>query len=338
MASVEPRGIYISYNLLHAPKRFWALIHLVEQSPVLNAVVIDVKGDRGRIAWKSQVPLARKLHLYTPLPVDLKKVLPMLHRKGIYTIARYVLFKDDPIATHKVEWAVVDKNGGVWKDGEGLGWVNPFKEEVREYHLALLEEVAQLGFDEIQLDYVRFPSDGFIRHIRYGTENTSLRRTAALRDFMDRFHRRMRPYDVRTSADVFGLTVWVPPEEDMGIGQRVIDISPYVDYLCPMLYPSTFGPGNLGYENPAQHPYEVIYRSVRVGRQRVSPGTKVRPWLQAYGYSPAAMQIQRLAAEDAAADGWFFWNAGGYYPPEVFGPLPPREKLREAVYGNASQQ
>ncbi len=333
LASVEPRGIYISYNLLFAPKHFWALINLVERSPILNAVVIDVKGDRGRIAWDSRVPLARELGLYTPPAVDLKKALPLLHEKGIYTIARYVLFKDDPLATQKSEWAVKDGNGTVWRDGEGLGWANPFREEVWEHNLALLEEVARLGFDEIQLDYVRFPSDGFVSRIQFQEENTRENRTAALRAFMERFHCRMRGYDIRTSADVFGLTVWVDPEEDMGIGQRVKDIAPYVDYVCPMVYPGTFGPGNLGYENPSAYPYEVISRSVRIGRRRVVPPTKVRPWLQGYGYSVAGMQIQRLAAEDAAADGWFFWNAGGYYPPEVFGPLPSREDLRRAVYG-----
>jgi len=100
-----------------------------------------------------------------------------------------------------------------------------------------------------------------------------------------------------------------------------------------MIYPSTFIPGNLGYKHPDKVPYEVIYRSVRQARTRVAPGTKVRPWLQAYWYDLPEMQIQRLAAEDAAADGWLFWNAAGYYPPELFGPLPDRNTLWQAVYG-----
>ncbi len=329
----DARGIYIPMGILRAPKRFWELIRLVETSPVLNAVVIDVKGDYGLIAWDSQVPLVKELENRMPTAINLKEVIPELHRRGIYLIARFVVFKDDPLATHKTEWAVKRGDGTVWKDGEDLGWANPFREEVWEYNLALLEEVARLGFDEIQLDYIRFPSDGDLRAIVYEEENTRETRTATIREFMRRFQERMSKYPVKTAADVFGLTVWVVPGEDMNIGQRVEDITPYVDYLSPMIYPSTFIPGNLGYKAPNRMPYEVIYRSVRQAQQRVAPGTHVRPWLQAYWYDLPHMQIQRLAAEDAAADGWMFWNAAGYYPPELFGPLPARNELWKAVYG-----
>lgn len=329
----DARGLYIPMGILRASKRFWALVRLVETSPILNAVVIDVKGDYGLIGWDSQVPLVKELDNRMPTAVDLKKVIPELHRRGIYVIARFVVFKDDPLATHKREWAVKRGDGTVWKDGEGLGWANPFREEVWEYNLSLLEEVAQLGFDEIQLDYVRFPSDGDLSAIVYEEENTRETRTAAIREFMRRFRQRMSKYPVKTAADVFGLTVWVVPGEDMNIGQRVEDITPYVDYLSPMIYPSTFIPGNLGYKAPDRMPYQVIYRSVRQAQQRVAPGTRVRPWLQAYWYDLPHVQIQRLAAEDAAADGWMFWNAAGYYPPELFGPLPPRDELWKAVYG-----
>ncbi len=328
----DARGLYIPMGILRVPKRFWALVRLVETSPILNAVVIDVKGDYGRIAWDSQVPLVRELDNREPTAINLKEVVPDLRRRGIYVIARFVVFKDNPLAHHKPEWAVKRGDGTIWLDGEELGWANPFREEVWEYNLSLLEEVAQLGFDEIQLDYIRFPSDGDLSAIVYEEENTRETRTAAIREFMRRFQERMSKYPVKTSADVFGLTVWVVPGEDMNIGQRVEDITPHVDYLSPMIYPSTFIPGNLGYKNPSQKPYEVIYRSVRQAQQRVAPGTRVRPWLQAYWYDLPQMQIQRLAAEDAAADGWLYWNAAGYYPPELFGPLPSREELWRSVY------
>ncbi len=329
----DARGLYIPMGILRVPKRFWGLVNLVETSPILNAVVIDVKGDYGRIAWDSQVPLIKEMGNRAPTAINLKEVVPQLQRRGIYVIARFVVFKDNPLAHHKPEWAVKRGDGSIWLDGEELGWANPFREEVWEYNLALLEEVAQLGFNEIQLDYIRFPSDGDLSAIVYEEENTRETRTAAIREFMRRFHERMSKYPVKTAADVFGLTVWVVPGEDMNIGQRVEDITPYVDYLSPMIYPSTFIPGNLGYKNPSKKPYEVIYRSVRQAQQRVAPGTRVRPWLQAYWYDLPHMQIQRLAAEDAAADGWLYWNAAGYYPPELFGPLPSREALWKAVYG-----
>jgi len=128
----------------------------------------------------------------------------------------------------------------------------------------------------------------------------------------------LQPYDLFTSADVFGLTIWVAPEEDMGIGQRVMDIAPYVDYLCPMIYPSTFAPGNLGYEVPNEHPYDVIYRSVGQAVTRLPATTKVRPWLQAFRYTLQEFILQKQAANDAASWGWCFWNAGGKYLPELF--------------------
>ena len=337
LAPQDVRALYIPMGLLAAPARFWALITLVERSPVLNGVVIDVKGDYGLLAWESQVPLSQEMGNHFPSAIDLKTTVAELRRRGIYVIARYVVFKDDPLATYKPEWAVRRGDGSVWKDGEGLGWANPFREEVWDYNLALLEEVAQLGFDEIQLDYIRFPSDGDLRAIVYEEENTRATRTAAIREFMRRFAERMNRYPVRTSADVFGLTLWVVPGEDMNIGQRVEDIAPFVDVLSPMIYPSTFIPGNLGYTAPDERPYEVIYRSVLQARQRVPPHVQVRPWLQAYWYTLPDMQIQRLAAEDAVSDGWMFWNAGGIYPPELFGPLPPREELWRAVYDTGKE-
>lgn len=159
--------------------------------------------------------------------------------------------------------------------------------------------------------------------IVYAQENTLETRTKAIRTFMEQVTTALEPYDVFVSADVFGLTVWVAPDSDMGIGQRVKDIGPYLDYLCPMIYPSTFGPGNLGYEVPSDYPYEVIYRSVIQAAGRLPAHVRVRPWLQAYWYTLEQQAAQRQAAEDAGAWGWCFWNAGGKYLPELFAPAGP---------------
>jgi hypothetical protein len=210
-------------------------------------------------------------------------------------------------------------DGTVWTDGEGLGWGNPFREEVWNYNIAIAQEVAALGFDEVQFDYLRFPSDGDIGAIVYAEVNSSETRTAAIHEFTRRVTEALRPYGVFTSADVFGLTVWVDPESDMSIGQRVIDVAHHVDYLCPMVYPSTFVSGNLGYADPSAHPYEIIYRSQEAAKERVPASTRVRPWLQAYWYTLDQMQTQKQAAEDANASGWTFWNAGAVYEEALFG-------------------
>jgi hypothetical protein len=154
--------------------------------------------------------------------------------------------------------------------------------------------------------------------IVYEEENTLETRTAAIREFMTRLSEELRPYGIFLSADVFGLTIWVVPDSDMRIGQRIIDIAPHVDYLAPMVYPSTFIPGNLGYDNPSDHPYEVVFRSTEKAKTLVPPSVKVRPWLQGYWYTLEEMEQLKQAALDADSTGWSWWNAGGKYDDELF--------------------
>ena len=320
----EARGLYIPFGMLSHPEKVAELIDLVDRTE-LNAIVVDVKGDRGFLAYRSQVPLAIELGVGGERKdwLSLEELLRLCQDKDIYTIARIVVFKDNPLAHARPEWAARRADGTVWLDREGLGWGIPSIQEVQDYNIAIAKEVAALGFDEVQFDYIRFPSDGDITAIVYDEEHTRETRSATIRAFMERLTAELKPFGVFTSADVFGLTVWVESYSDMGIGQRVKDIAPYVDYLCPMLYPSTFEPGNLGHANPALQPYDVIYRSQLEAAKRVPVTTKVRPWLQHYSlngvfYGPEQYQAQRQAADDAGSCGWTFWNAGGKYNEEFF--------------------
>ena len=322
------KGIYIPFGLLALPERVKTLLDLVDQTE-LNSIVVDVKSDRGIISYDSEVPLASTIGAYRQGYLSPEELLQWCAEKGIYTVARMVVFKDDPLARGKPELAVVDGAGQLWLDREQLGWANPFREEVWDYNIALAKEVAEMGFDEIQFDYIRFPSDGDVRAIVYQEENTLETRTAAIRGFAAKLQQEVRPYAVFTSADVFGLTVWVKEGSDMGIGQRVEDISPYVDYLCPMVYPSTFESGNLGYVNPTLHPYGVVYRSTIEALKRSD--ARVRPWLQHYSlkgiqYDHSRLFAQRVAADEATilgAQGWVYWNAGGKYDVNLFLPEVP---------------
>ncbi len=324
--SLEPfqaRGIYIPFVLLARPDRVRELLELVDKSE-LNAVAVDVKSDRGFLAWESDVPLAKELGVIRRKESQtLREILQFCREKGIYTIARMVVFKDNPLASGKPDLAVKKKDGTIWLDREGLGWGNPFRREVWDYNIALAKEVASLGFDEINLDYIRFPSDGDLGAIAWEETNTLETRTETIREFMKAVSEALAPFPVFLSADVFGLTPWVEGGGDMGIGQRIEDISPYVDYLCPMVYPSTFAPGALGYENPALYPYEVVYRSTLKARERSR--ALVRPWLQHYSlygviYTLEQFRAQRRAAEEAGGWGWLWWNAGGYYEETLFAP------------------
>lgn len=321
MEPFNPKGIYIPFSLLSRPDIVIDLMNMVARTE-LNAVVVDVKSDRGSLAWDSNVPLANTLGVDGNREgwMTLEEFIAEAQARDIYTIARMVIFKDNPLAFGKPELAATYGDGSIWVDGEGLAWANPFESAVWDYNIALAKEVAAIGFDEINMDYLRFPSDGDIGSIVYAQENTAETRTTAIRTFVSRMREALRPYEVFLSADVFGLTVWVDPDSDMNIGQRVKDIAPYVDYLAPMIYPSTFIPGNLGLDDPSAYPYQVIYRSQIAAMERVAAPTKVRPWLQAYWYSPYEMLLQKQAANDAGSAGWIWWNAGGVYDEGIFVP------------------
>ena len=315
----EARGIYVPFGLLSLPDRITELLDLVDNS-VLNSVVVDVKSDRARIAWDSPLPLAQEIGAYQRGLMDLREFIRECHARGIYVIARVVVFKDHVLATHRPEWAAKFEDGELYEDWEGLYWVDPFRPEVRAYTIDLAREVVAMGADEIQLDYIRFPSDGPVLRLVYSQEANFETRTAIMETFSAEIAEAIRPTPAFLSADIFGLTVWVDPARDMGIGQRVEDIAPHMDYVSPMLYPTTFGPGNLGFDNPGLHPYEVIYHSVLKSKERTP--TLTRPWLQHYSiggidYNETRLLLQRRAAEDAGADGWIFWNSRGRYLPEV---------------------
>ena len=323
--SLEPfevYGIYIPFGLLTVPKIITDLLTLVDESE-LNAVVVDVKSDRARLAWPSEVPLAQEVEAYQTDVMDLRQFVKACQTRGIYTIARMVSFKDNLLAQKHPEWAVTRTDGRIYTDLEDLSWGDPFRQEVRDYNIALALEVVAMGFDEIQFDYLRFPSDGQIKGLVYSQESTFESRTAAMAEFCAQARKALDLTPAFFSADVFGLTPLVEPSTDMGIGQRIEDIAPHVDYISPMAYPATYISGNLGLDDPLVHPYEVVNGTVSKLRERAR--VKVRPWLQGYSwrgvtYGVTELFKQRRGAEDAQSCGWLYWNAAGRYRPEAFKP------------------
>ena len=317
MTPFAARGVYLPFGLLTIESRVRGLIDLVDHT-ALNALVVDVKGDRGHLAFHSDNPLIKAVGA-EEVHMDLKELLRLAHDKKIYVIARVVTFKDDPLTKARPDLATKSKDGVIWRDAEKLGWANPYLREVWDYNIAIAKEVANLGFDEIQFDYIRFPSDGNVSAIYFQPPHTADSRAAALRGFLTEVDKALKPYPIFISADVFGMTVWT--HDDMGIGQRLEEIAPRVDYLQPMVYPSTFSSDNLGYQNPPAHPYEIIYRSVKNAALRVT--TPIRPWLQAYSIANARYGLteflaQKKGANDAGSAGWTFWNAGGSYDSSLF--------------------
>lgn len=319
-AQLEPisvRAIYINAAVAANPEALAERLALAERTEI-NAVVVDLKDSTGRVYYDSQVPLARAIGATLPV-LQPAALIEELHRRNIYAIARIVVFEDPILAEAKPEWAIKNaETGGLWRTWNGLAWVNAHRSEVWDYNIALALEAARFGFDEIQFDYVRFPSDGPLDQAEYGVEHTRVTRTHAIGEFLARARQALAPTRAYLAADIFGLQLW--ELGDSGIGQNLEIIAQHVDYICPMVYPSHFYPGSMGFDIPNDHPYEVVLWSLQNGMERLSQQSrKLRPWLQdfSYGrgieYGPNQVRAQIQAVLDAGLDSWMLWNADNVY-------------------------
>lgn len=286
-----------------------------------NTFVIDVKNDAGRISYRSDVPLAMQVGASTKWIDDPEPLLTKLRAEGIYTIARIVVFKDPVLTRKRPDLAIHDLSGNPWHDRTGAGWLNPYSHETWDYTLALAQEAAVKGFQEIQFDYVRFPSDGETSQIAYGEPNGGKADTIA--DFLKYAHEKLQPYDVYLSADIFGLVGTVT--DDMGIGQKLEKILGTVDYISPMVYPSHYGARNFGLEDPESRPYETVFASLQDYRRRMTAAdskTGLRPWLQDFSlrvhYGQAEVAGQIKAARDLGVREFILWNPANVYNLGVF--------------------
>jgi len=316
LAPMMPKALYLSFYGIGSTKLREAALGLVDKTE-LNAVVIDVKGDRGMIAFKTSLALADQAHSNQLTTMrDAKALLDQLHHDNIYAIARIVVFKDDPLATARPDLAVKRAGGAIFRDRERLAWTDPFNAEVWDYNISIAVEAAGLGFDEIQFDYVRFPDAPGLK-LSKPTDMKS--RLGAISGFLAEARRRLTPYNVFLAADIFGYVAW--NLDDTHIGQRLEELAPIVDYISPMLYPSCFQFGIPGYRNPVAHPYEIVFLSLQNARERGIPSIRFRPWLQAFRdyafdhreFTGTQIREQISAAEKFGSDGWMLWNPRNQY-------------------------
>jgi hypothetical protein len=313
----SPKALYLSFYGIGDRGLRESAIKLIDGTE-LNTLVIDVKGDKGMIPYKSAIPLAAEVGAQRITTVrEMAPLMKSLKEKGIYTVARIVVFKDNPLALAKPHWAVKTQGGEMWVDRENLAWVDPFRKEVWDYNIDIAIEAAQYGFDEIQFDYVRFPDASAPQ---YSMPNTEENRVQAISGFLMEARRRLTPYNVFVSGDIFGYVCW--NLNDTKIGQRLEDLASHLDYLCPMLYPSGFQYGIPGYRNPVANPYEIIYLSLKRAQERTNlPSHRFRPWLQAFRdyafdgryFNDKEIMGQIKAAEGFGSHGWMLWNPRNSY-------------------------
>ncbi len=301
------RGIYLPANRLNT-RRLTEAIHYARLAN-LNAVVVHVKEPRGRVGWNSRNSIALSMDAVKG-DGSVEGSLEMFKENKIWTIAKVDVFSDDLLARNYPGVGLEDNiHGGLWKDKNGLGWTNPFDTRVWAYVLDLCRELAAMGFDELQFDYVRFPSDGILASIRYPLVQEGVSRARCIGNFLSRARDELKPMGVVISVDLFGLTAW--KRADFGVGQVLEEIAPHVDVICPMFYPSHFPTGFLGWEAPGDHPQKIMALSMAALKKRTS--RRIRPWIQGFWYAPGQIQAQMDGVASQGSSSWAVWHPSGNY-------------------------
>jgi hypothetical protein len=335
------KGIYVTSLTAGSPRLFGRLVDLVDRTE-LNALVIDVKNGNGELAFEPKDEGLKPFVEKTPALGNLEEFTAPLREKGIYLIARVFVFQDPAHVARRPDLAIGRKGGGIWRDNRGTPWVDPASFEAWKYTVAVAREAYDGGFDEIQFDYIRFPSDGSLGTIEYRIHDGSKKiREEVLADFFAYLDKELRQKRrIPISADLFGL-VMVQHDNDLGIGQRLEPAARKFDVISPMVYPSHYASGFGGFANPASYPYEVVRDSMTEGKKvfdkllaererfrQENPSTvppkvaSLRPWLQDFDlgadYTPAMVRAQIRAAMEGGASGWLIWNAKNVYSEGAF--------------------
>ncbi len=326
---VEAKGIYVTGPISGTQKTMPKLAKMVEDT-ALNAMVIDVKNDAGEVTYKMGLPLAEEIGAETRYVSDMPGLISSLKEKGIYLIARIVAFKDPILAEQKPEYAVKNPDGSVFHDNQGMPWVNPYKEEVWDYLIDLSKQVASLGFDEIQYDYIRFSTGDGIADADFGEDAEGKDKCDAINGFLTKAYETLAPMGVYVSADVFGTIICNKSDGEL-IGQDYVEMAKHCDYICPMMYPSHYVNNAYGIAVPDADPYALINAAAADGEEVLAAAGKADPdahlakqriWMQAFtatwvdghiSYEEKQLSDQIRGAADAGVKEWFLWNASNEY-------------------------
>jgi hypothetical protein len=323
----EIRGVHITAPLMTLEGKYDRYLALKRYG--LNTVEVDVKDEDGNVAFVQGVPAIARDGAARPY-YDPVKVAAKAKKAGVYLIGRIVTFEDPITAVAHPELAIRRSDGSVWKTSGGLGWLNPYNRKVWKYDVDIAVAAAKAGFDEIQFDYVRFPSDGDVNAMVFpGAHPQPKNRTIPA--FFRYATKRLHPLGVRVSADVFGLAA----THELGIGQHPRAIAPIVDALYPMTYPSHYNSGEFNLPDPNAVPGRTVAYSLRDFRSQTGTSRAVLvPWLQDFSlgrtYATQDVVAQIAAARAANTGGFMLWNAAGVYTPQALrrGSPPPFPTVR----------
>jgi len=311
------RGVHVSIYIAASDTDLDKMIGLVERTE-LNALEIDLKNEYGMIGFDINNPLAQEIGSANDY-INLDACVDRVRHEDIYTICRVVTFKDPILAEARPGLAVQNKYGGPWGKG---GWTDPYSREVWDYNMSVAEAAAKAGFNEVQFDYVRFPSDGNTDDCLYPSKDD---RTPdeVINGYLDYAREKLAPYNVFISADIFGLTA--SDQGEMGIGQNVQEMAKHLDYLSPMAYPSHYNPGEYGIKSPVNNPGDTVAATME-DFKKVTEGTsaRLRPWLQDFSlkviYTADMVRRQIDAVESAGVEEWLLWDPDCTYSESALKP------------------
>jgi len=325
----KARGIYLTGNTVGLKSKFPQMIELVETTE-LNAMVIDVKNDHGLMSYPSEIEIVEQVKANYKAPLkNIQEVLADLNSRNIYTIARIVVFKDPNLPEQRPEWALQKKSGGIWRDKKGVAWVNPYEKNVWDYNIAIAKEAALMGFKEIQFDYIRFPENAKRVDVEVNYGENVVVKDEIIEDFLKYAREELKDYNVHLAADVFGViaTSWGDSDK---IGQTWERMAAQIEYTCPMIYPSHYGPGYFGFKVPDANPYGTIKMALIDSIERNATVKKpgiIRPWLQSFtaswvpgniSYGAKEVRQQIDAGLALGIDEYLIWNANNRYIKEAF--------------------
>lgn len=324
------------------------LIDLVDRTE-LNAIVMDVKNDEGRVVYKMQIPEVEETGAGIRYVQDMEALMEKCKEKDIYMIARVVAFKDPFLAEVKPEWCIHNPDGSVFKDKGGLAWLNPYNREVWDYLAAIAQEALNMGFDEVQFDYLRFSTDNGMDNVDLGQEAEGKDRQQIITEFVQYMSEKIHESGGVISADVYGMVIDSETDQKI-VGQNYVELSEYLDYISPMIYPSHYGPYNYNIPVPDAEPYRLVLTALQSSKKVLAgiPVTtvsgnelqdytaeelaalepmagiraQVRPWLQDFtatwvsghiSYEAEEIRAQIQAVYDAGYEEWILWNASNRY-------------------------
>jgi hypothetical protein len=313
------RALYVNRFAAQSPQKMQHLI-AVADSTEINALVIDIKDEFG-LNWHSSDPLLQRNEGKMTKVSNLPALVDTLRAHGILPIARMVIFKDSSAARSNPDHVIRKADGTPWRDKKGVTWVNPYSRAIWDYNFRVADEAVKMGFGEIQFDYVRFPEPYKSLPPQVFPEAAGRSKPDAIRDFLKEARPRYNKQGVRLTADIFGLVTTV--RGPLEVGQEWEKISPFVDVVLPMVYPSLYPRGSFGIPIPNAEPHKTILIAITSARVRdakldITTPEHVRPWLQAFTlgaphYGPAEIRAQKQAVYDAGYDGWVLWSPGSKY-------------------------